>query len=486
MRKRSFALPLFNGVVTVLVAALVVWIQGGQITAPAVLAVAIAGALVSIVVNLWSARAPEKFEESAPIAAQTLPTQRIHAEIGELRATAGSLSTTCAELMASAEQTATLAQSVATAAEQVSSNTTTVSAGAEEMTAAIREISSTTSEAARVSAEAASRAHQVDEAVQRLGKSSTDIGTVVKSIASIAEQTNLLALNATIEAARAGDAGRGFAVVASEVKALARQTANATQDVGQRIAAIQQDSKTATDALAEISRLIGRINELQQTSASAVEEQSATTAEMSRNVAETAVAAKGIAEAIGNVASAVRAGSSGAMTVHDLSAKLDGHADDLGRLSGMAPGAKGGSATRVAVGAATLTWNTRFATGHPEIDAQHQELFLKVAALHTAMREGKGRQLIGELFEFLAAYTAEHFTSEEGIMRQAGYPELSQHQRLHRELLSQVGAVKRRFDAGEPLKTMEVSDFLADWLTTHILGDDHAYVPALKSAKIID
>ena len=100
--------------------------------------------------------------------------------------------------MSSSELTATLAQSVAAAAEHVSANTTTVSAGAEEITSAIREIAATTSEAARVSAEATSRAHQVDDAVQRLGISSQDNGTVVKSIAAIAEKTNLLALNATL------------------------------------------------------------------------------------------------------------------------------------------------------------------------------------------------------------------------------------------------------------------------------------------------
>lgn len=404
-------------------------------------------------------------------------------EIGQLAKT---LATTSADLMTSAEETADKAQSVAAAAEQVGANTMTVSAGAEEMTAAIGEIAATTHEAAKVSGEARERSKQVDAAVQRLGKSSADIGTVVKAIAGIAEQTNLLALNATIEAARAGEAGRGFAVVASEVKQLARQTAAATEDVGKRIAAIQEDSNGATVALAEIAKLIARIDELQQTSASAVEEQSATTREMSRNVTEAATAAKAIAQDIAAIATAVRSFGGGAMAVHDLGSRLTGDTDGLRTALGLTQaGAKAHGPTPVGVSTGGLLWGPQFATGNSNVDAQHQELFRKVAALHHAMRDGKGRAIIGELLVFLAAYTEEHFRDEEADMRKAGYPALAQHQELHRTLLAQVADVKRRFDAGEALKTMEVSDFLADWLCTHILKHDHAYIPSMKKAGLI-
>src|SRR4029079_181014 len=136
----------------------------------------------------------------------------------------------------------------------------------------------------------------------RLGESSTAIGNVVKVITSIAEQTNLLALNATIEAARAGDAGKGFAVVASEVKDLAQETARATEDISRRVDAIQSDTTNAVEAIAEISRIIAKINDYQVTIASAVEEQTATTGEMSRSVGDAANGTSEIAQTISEVA----------------------------------------------------------------------------------------------------------------------------------------------------------------------------------------
>jgi methyl-accepting chemotaxis protein len=142
--------------------------------------------------------------------------------------------------------------------------------------------------------------------VSKLGESSLQIAEVVKVITSIAQQTNLLALNATIEAARAGEAGKGFAVVATEVKELAQETAKATEDIARRVDAIQGDTAGAVEAIAEISGIIGKINDYQLTIASAVEEQTATTNEMSRNVSEAAAGAGEIAANITGVATAAQ------------------------------------------------------------------------------------------------------------------------------------------------------------------------------------
>ena len=124
--------------------------------------------------------------------------------------------------------------------------------------------------------------------VAKLGESSAEIGKVIKVITSIAQQTNLLALNATIEAARAGEAGKGFAVVANEVKELAKETAKATEDISQKIEAIQTDTRGAVEAIGQIGQIINQINDIPNTIASAVEEQTATTNEISRNVTEAA------------------------------------------------------------------------------------------------------------------------------------------------------------------------------------------------------
>jgi methyl-accepting chemotaxis protein len=214
------------------------------------------------------------------------------------------LSAASAQVVSGSDQTSAQAGVVAAAAEQVNRNVQSVAAGAEQMGASIREIAQNASHAAKVAGQATEAAATTNEQVSRLGESSIEIGNVVKVITTIAEQTNLLALNATIEAARAGEAGKGFAVVAGEVKELAQETAKATEDIARRVEAIQADTTGAVGAIGEISTIIASINDYQLTIASAVEEQTATTTEMSRSVTEAATGSGEIAATITGVASA--------------------------------------------------------------------------------------------------------------------------------------------------------------------------------------
>ena len=216
------------------------------------------------------------------------------------------LSASAAQISAAAEETAAQSGVVSSSADEVSRNVATVAAGAEQMGASIREISANASEAARVAATAVAEARATTETIEALGLSSQEIGAVVKTITTIAAQTNLLALNATIEAARAGEAGRGFAVVATEVKDLAQETARATEDIARRVEAIQTGTAGAVDAIGRISAVIGSINDYQLTIASAVEEQTATTTEMSRSVAEAAGGSTQIAANITGVSGAAQ------------------------------------------------------------------------------------------------------------------------------------------------------------------------------------
>jgi methyl-accepting chemotaxis protein len=221
-----------------------------------------------------------------------------------LSASSEELSTVSAAVSSSAEESAAQAQVVAAAAEQISHSIATVASGGEEMGGSIREIANSAIQAANVAGRAAATADAATVTVTKLGASSEEIGNVVRMITSIAEQTNLLALNATIEAARAGDAGKGFAVVASEVKELAQAAARATEDIAARVEATQADVTDAVTAIGEITEVIAQINDIQVIISAAVEEQSATTSEMVRNVTEVATGSGEIAANVSGIAGA--------------------------------------------------------------------------------------------------------------------------------------------------------------------------------------
>lgn len=236
------------------------------------------------------------------------------------------------EMTQNAEQTAEQATLASASAEQVSQNTNTVVTAVEEMNASIREIAKTVTEGAKVTVEAVKTADRTNHTINKLAQSSTEIGKVIKVITAIAGQTNLLALNATIEAARAGDAGRGFAVVANEVKELAKQTANATEDISQRIEAIQTDTKDAVAAITQITDIINQINDLQNTIASAIEEQTATTNEISRNIAEAAKGTSDIAKSIAIVALNTQTTTAGTSNTLEAATELSRMAVDLHKV----------------------------------------------------------------------------------------------------------------------------------------------------------
>jgi methyl-accepting chemotaxis protein len=202
------------------------------------------------------------------------------------------------------------------------------------MGASIKEIAKNATEAAKIATSAVRGAEDANATVSKLGESSCEIGQVIKVITSIAQQTNLLALNATIEAARAGEAGKGFAVVANEVKELAKETAKATEDISRKIEAIQTDTTAAVNAIASISGVIHQINDISNTIATAVEEQNATTNEMSRNLNEASNSTGEITSNIAGVATAAQGTTRGASDTQRASQQLVEMSQQLRSLVG--------------------------------------------------------------------------------------------------------------------------------------------------------
>ena len=265
--------------------------------------------------------------------------EMLRSAMGQIGQSSGSLSSSAEELTAVSDQMATYAENTATqadvvsgASEQVSRNVAVVASSTEQMLTSIREIAKSAHQAAKVANTAVGVADSTNHTIARLGDSSVEIGKVIKVITSIAQQTNLLALNATIEAARAGEAGKGFAVVANEVKELAKATAKATEEVGHRIEAIQADTKGAVQAIGEISSIINQINDISNSIASAVEEQTVTTHEIGRNVKEAAKGTGEIARNISGVASAARDTTGGAGETRIAAQMLSSMAAELQSL----------------------------------------------------------------------------------------------------------------------------------------------------------
>jgi methyl-accepting chemotaxis protein len=235
---------------------------------------------------------------------------------------------TAQSMSATATHTGRQALAVASAAEQASANVATVAAAAEELTSSIVEIGRQVAQASEIAGRAVEDGRRTDATVQGLAAAAQRIGDVIKLIQDVAGQTNLLALNATIEAARAGEAGKGFAVVASEVKSLAGQTAKATEEIRAQVAAIQEATHSAVDAIRDICRTVEDINGVSSSIAAAVEQQGAATQEIARNVQQAALGTNMVSENIGGVTSAVS-------ETGNAATKMLGSASDLRQQSSL-------------------------------------------------------------------------------------------------------------------------------------------------------
>lgn len=248
---------------------------------------------------------------------------------GGLASSATQLTSMATQMSDNAKKTSQDSEYASGLSSEVASGVQIVATNTEEMVASIKEISRSANESAQMSRETLNNAIETNKTIAKLGASSQEIGNVIKVISSIAQQTNLLALNATIEAARAGDAGKGFAVVANEVKELAKQTAKATEDITNKIGAIQKDSAAAVEAIAEISSSIEKLNSLSGAIAASVEEQTATTNEVSRVVVQSSKGVESISTSVRAVNTAAEVNMSASAETLNSARGLTESAEEL-------------------------------------------------------------------------------------------------------------------------------------------------------------
>ncbi len=418
---------------------------------------------------------------------------------GQMDTESADLSDRATSVAAAAEEMNTSMHSVAAASEQASTNISVVADAAGQMQSSITGVAQNCRKAGDISSRALHRVETTTQKVGHLGEAAKEIGKVTLLITKIAEQTDLLALNATIEAARAGAAGKGFAVVAAEIKNLASQTAAATLNIREKIETIQGSARETVQEVESISGVIKDVDDIVNQIAKTIEVQSDTAIEVATNIEQAAV---GISEVNENVAQSSQVA---AEIAQDIS-RVDGVAAGMSeRVKHLVTSAKdldslsmalrkmisifnismqSASADSEAEADSSaipdlMPWSSEFSLSIPEIDRHHKQLVQMVNLLYRAMRQQRGRNEVGRILNDLAEYTVFHFQFEEALFEKYQYPEQEAHKTSHKALVANVLEFQNSFTQGKSTVTLELMEFLTDWLKTHILKADNAYVPFL-------
>lgn len=398
----------------------------------------------------------------------------------------------------STEEMSANMHSVAAASEQASTNVHMVASSSEEVSATIDQVAEKTRTARNITHNAVSLADSSSVKINALGNAADEINKVTQVITDISEQTNLLALNATIEAARAGEAGKGFAVVANEIKELAKQTAGATGEIQQKIESIQSSTEETVLEIRQITDVIREVDKIVAEIAAAVEEQSKITTEISENVIQ---AAQGIGEVNENVAQCSGVAGEVAKDISDVSVTAGTLAENsrnveksAGDLAHIADALKemmmqfkvsekalaaSASTSRILDVPDLIRWSKTLMVNIPTIDEQHKQLVKMINDLHKAMKGREGTPAMERILNRLVEYTVMHFGTEEELFRKYKYPEREKHAEAHKKLVGKVSDFQKKMRSGDATISMDLMEFLKDWLVNHIKGTDAKYAPFL-------
>ncbi|MBU2643272.1 bacteriohemerythrin [bacterium] len=444
--------------------------------------------------------------------------QRISGDIVQLSSNSNELSAISQQVLIGADHSSEKAQAVAVATEESSANMNTIAAASEEastnlsetsnkigrMNATINDIAQSTKRANSISDRAVMLVTSASEKVDALGKAAREINQVTEVISGISSKTDLLALNATVEAARAGEAGKGFAVVANEIKALANRTAASTKEIQLKIKGIQESTNNTVTEIKQIEEVIGEVHDIIFSISASVEEQAVTTGEITenmnhatiginevaQNIAQSSIVSSEIASDISSVSQATSEFTSSSTQINNSAEELATIAralkTELTRFKTVAQIPDEGAISvdrrsRSSIQHVTplMRWDNSFILNIPEVDEQHKRLVDLVNQLHAAMKQKRDNSSVSEVLNGLSDYTVSHFSMEEKLMKQAGYDQLVAHQALHSDLVKQITDFKTKFEGGDAMVSMELMDFLKDWLTRHIKGTDKQYVPVV-------
>lgn len=323
-----------------------------------------------------------------------------------------------------------------------------------------------------------------------LGDQAASIGQVLNVITDIADQTNLLALNAAIEAARAGKAGRGFAVVADEVRKLAEKTMAATREVESVILAIQHAADENVVAVETAAREIVQSTDIANRSGGFMEEIVAIVEGTTEQVVSIAAASEQQSATTEEINRAVSDVNGVAL---ETAERMERSADNLGSIVSLISElnaiirrmATAQDAEEIQIAGPLIIWSSNLCVGVKSIDAQHKKLVGMINDLHEAMKEKTSRTVMVDIVGRLKDYVVTHFKHEEHIFDAHGYPEAEAHKLIHNQFVERILDFEEGLQGGQATLSLEVLQFLKDWLVDHIMGTDKEYVPFMKEHNVV-